>query len=482
MSRPIPLIPAVASVCVLLLVLGPLPATAKGDFFDGLNEAGKVVMARARQDIERVRKGDFVIRFQTADGEPVKGTVNIRHVRHEFLFGAPFSSSGAFRDLFNLGRMNPHWRNLQDGEDGPNGPYLWGHYDRMLRAAHEYDVNMRWHCLIYEQWGSPAWIDARYRDQPWWGDVPETPAQWWALIERHLRTVAQHPHPVTGQPIGALLEFDVINETGSKMWTNIHLEKAGKPAAFPSAHNRHANGAANAARMICLARKYMPQARLVVLEGWPIGDLEHGSTKRIYRHFRRLFDRNSPDPRVRQVASDERVLLGTQGHFSARDRSLITMERINQGFEHFARLGKEIVITEYDPPTVLRDRKDLYKFRMTPEEQAAWSVNFHTLAFSKLYISEICRWALNDRQGQKVDAGLIFADGRKKPEYHALRKLFKNTWTTRWSGTLDERGAARFRGYFGTYEARVSGCAPVQFTLASRGPRHMIVRVQEIAH
>ena len=91
---------------------------------------------------------------------------------------------------------------------------------------------MRWHCLIYEQWGSPAWIDGKYADKPWWNDMPETEEQWWALIEKHLRTVAQHPHPVTGEPIGDLLEFDVINETGSKMWTNIHLEEAGKPACL----------------------------------------------------------------------------------------------------------------------------------------------------------------------------------------------------------------------------------------------------------
>jgi hypothetical protein len=303
--------------------------------------------------------------------------------------------------------------------------------------------------------------------------VPETEEQWWELIEKHLHAVARHPHPVTGEPIGELLEFDVINETGSKMWTNIHLNEAGKPAAFPSAHNRHPRGNANAARMICLARKYMPKARLVVLEGWPIGDLESGSAKRIYRHFKKLFDQNSPDPNVRQVARDDRVLLGTQGHFSAKDRSTITMDRINAGLERFAEFGKEIVITEYDPPTVMRNRKDLYLFRLTPEEQAAWSVNFHTLVFSKLYASAICRWAMSDRQGQKADAGLLFADGRKKPEYHALQKLIRETWTTRWSGDLDGQGRATFRGFFGTYEARLPGHAPVRFTLCSSGPREI---------
>jgi hypothetical protein len=464
-----------SAIATLALLLSILTAMASADnFFDGVNEPSRIVMDKARQEIERVRKGDFVVQFETADGRALQGTVEILHVCHEFLFGAPFSTSRAFLDLHNLGRMNPHWRNLQAGEDGPNGPYRWDHFDRMLKAAHEHGIAMRWHCLIYEQWGSPAWIDGKYTDKPWWNDVPETEEQWWELIEKHLRTVARHPHPVTGEPIGDLLEFDVINETGSKMWTNIHLEEAGKPATFPSAHNRHPRGNANAARMICLARKYLPKARLVVLEGWPIGDLESGSTKRIYRHFKRLFDQNSPVSNIRQVARDDRILVGTQGHFSAKDRSTITIDRINEGLERFAEFGKEIVITEYDPPTVMRDRKDLYQFRLTPEEQAAWSVNFHTLVFSKPYISEICRWAMSDRQGQKVDAGLLFADGRRKPEYHALKKLIHETWSTRWRGKLDPQGSAAFRGFFGTYEASLPGHAPVRFTLRSTGPRQAV--------
>jgi hypothetical protein len=66
-----------------------------------------------RKEIEQVRKGDFEVSFQTADGTPVSGTAEIRHVHHAFLFGAPFSTGEAFLDLHNLGRMNPHWRNLQ---------------------------------------------------------------------------------------------------------------------------------------------------------------------------------------------------------------------------------------------------------------------------------------------------------------------------------------------------------------------------------
>ena len=58
---------------LLLLILIPASSAAAtpDSFFDGMNEASRDVMETARREIERVRKRDFVVQFQTADGEPV---------------------------------------------------------------------------------------------------------------------------------------------------------------------------------------------------------------------------------------------------------------------------------------------------------------------------------------------------------------------------------------------------------------------------
>ncbi len=456
------------------------PATvSRPDFFDGIDEGGREVMDQVRRDIERIRKGDFKLRVVDANGNPVTGQVRLRHVRHEFRFGGPFSENPLFLDLFNAGRMNPHWGDIQKAEDGPDGPYQWDRYDKNLNAAHARDISMRWHCLIYEEHGSPRWIDAKYRGQPWWKNVPETEEQWWKLIERHLREVSAHRRPCDGKPLGEFLEFDVINETGSRMWTNTRLESAGKPPAFPSAHNRHANGWHNAARMITLARQSMPNSRLVALEPWPMGDLNNGMTKRVLRHFSKLFDRQSDDPLIRQVAEDPRVLLGCQGHTGAHDRGALSLVRINEGLERFAQFGKEIAITEYDPPCVAKDKtqEEFERTRLTPEEQAAWSVNFHTLAFSKPYIGELMRWCWADGQSMQRDAGIVLANHKPKPEYLALRKLLRETWTTRWEGPTAPDGSVFFRGFFGTYEVVAAGYRPARVRCHCDSPREIRVEL-----
>ena len=57
-------------------------------FFDGVDDASRPVMDRARRQIEEIRKGDFQLALMDEAGKPVKGEVHVRLVRHEFRFGA----------------------------------------------------------------------------------------------------------------------------------------------------------------------------------------------------------------------------------------------------------------------------------------------------------------------------------------------------------------------------------------------------------
>ena len=71
------------------------------------------------------------------------------------------------------------------------------------------------------------------------------------------------------------------------------------------------------------------------------------------------------------------------------------------------------------------------------------------------------------------DSGILFTNRKPKPEYFALKKLFQETWTTRFRGALGPDGSAGFRGFFETYEAKRSGFAPVRFTATVAGPRSL---------
>ena len=130
------------SRCLLTFVVLVLPSVAASadDLFDGVDESGRVVMKKARQEIERVRKGDFEVRFRTADGQPVQGTVELHHVSHEFRFGAPFSTSQAFLDFHNLGTNEPALAESAGGRGRAEWPLSLGalrsNVERCLRARH----------------------------------------------------------------------------------------------------------------------------------------------------------------------------------------------------------------------------------------------------------------------------------------------------------------------------------------------------------
>ena len=78
--------------------------------------------------------------------------------------------------------------------------------------------------------------------------------------------------------------------------------------------------------------------------------------------------------------------------------------------------------------------------------------------------------------GNAIDGGLITVEGKKKPNYYALKKLLKSTWSTKWQGRL-EGGRVKLRAFFGEYEASVSGYRSVKFNLYSHMPRRVVVHL-----
>ena len=150
------------------------------------------------------------------------------------------------------------------------------------------------------------------------------------------------------------------------------------------------------------------------------------------------------------------------------------MKIISDCLDHLATLGKPIHITEYNPPSRMKKRKRPQP-RLSDEEIAAWEVNYYTLAFSKPYIQQLTRWfVINGYGGNAIDGGLVTSDGRRKLNYYALKKLLKETWNTKWKGTTIN-GRVSFRGFFGSYEAKLLGYRPVRFQLHSNGPRKIEV-------
>jgi len=152
------------------------------------------------------------------------------------------------------------------------------------------------------------------------------------------------------------------------------------------------------------------------------------------------------------------------------------MKVISDCLDHLATLGKPIHITDYNPPSRMKKRRGPQP-ALSDEEIAAWTVNYHTLIFSKPYIHQLTRWFIVDEHGDNAqDGGLVTVDRRKKPNYYALKKLIKEMWTTTWKGKLRE-GKASFRGFFGVDEAKIEGFKPVKFRLYAEDKRKILVRL-----
>lgn len=431
-----------------------------GAFFDGIDEASKPVMKEARKRIEKIRKGKFTIKFVDQKGRPIKSQAKINLVQHEFQFGANLCPVTRLPDehparkvalevideLFSLVRVGNFW-SIEEPKRG--GPHNWNSTDRDVKWAFNHGKNMRYHCVIYNMY---------YAVPKWYREI-NTTEEWWPLIEKRIRDVARKYG-------GTIHEYDLINE----MLMNLKWANENNPT-FPTLGNP-----ANAARIFRIADKYLPDAKLVVLETH-LCTLKNKHYQSIFKYYEKLLDLGAPVD-----------VLGFQGHFYGGGKMPIhrghpqggpgtfTMKVISDCLDHLATLGKPIHITEYNPPSRMKKRKGPQP-RLTDEEIAAWTVNYHTLVFSKPYIYQLTRWFVVDGHGgNAMDGGLVTVDGRKKPSYYALRKLLKETWATTWKGNPSD-GMASFRGFFGKYEARIPGYKPVKFKLHSKGKRNKVIRM-----
>ena len=77
----------IISSLILLTFIGL--SKAQPQFYDGaIDSASKAVMAKAEQDIEKYRKGNFTLMLVDTNGKPVKNVkINAELDKHQFNFG-----------------------------------------------------------------------------------------------------------------------------------------------------------------------------------------------------------------------------------------------------------------------------------------------------------------------------------------------------------------------------------------------------------
>jgi GH35 family endo-1,4-beta-xylanase len=413
---------------------------ANQDYFDGADdEESKFTIKRAKQEINRIRKGEFLIKFVDSEDNPINGEVTIDLVRHRFPFGAAFTPTAKLSDnhpakstaievceeLFSRLTVTNFWGWTQAKRGGPHN---FKYSKAQLTYATEKKFDVRLHTLIY----------IRENMAPHWAKEIKNSNEWWHLIEDRIKAVANE----FGNRFAVI---DVINEI---MYHNKWRKK--NIANFPNQRNPEV-----VYRIFKIARKYFPNTDLIILDHFlPTMYSDNRRFKAYYEFNKRLIEQGTPYDGI-----------GFQGHFYTSKSSFqegsvfygpdtFRMKEIEKALDHLSGLGKPIHITEFNPPSRNKKRTGI-QARLSDNEVASWTENFYTLAFSKPYVKEIVWWFLVDGVGGRgLDAGLVDKAGKRKPTYFALRKLLKETWSTKWQGNLVD-GKAKFRGFYGRYKAKI---------------------------
>ncbi len=148
--------------------------------------------------------------------------------------------------------------------------------------------------------------------------------------------------------------------------------------------------------------------------------------------------------------------IGIQGH-EPREMWFSPVEVVKT-FDKYKELGLPLHITEFIPQSSGKPITGGWRQgTWTEAAQAEFAEQFYTLAFAHPSMVSIHWWGLSDRFIWLQGGGLLDKDFNPKPVYTRLMKLIKNEWMTKDKKfNTDKNGQARFRGFYGKYEVKVT--------------------------
>ena len=388
---------------------------------------------KMERDIEEHRKGQFVVKFCDAEGNPLENvSVKVRQKKHEFKFGCSIFHLGQFpdeernalyadrfRELFNYAIVPLYWDTLEPEEGKPRfgkdsvpisrRPPI----DTIMEFCDENGISTKGHCLAYNSF-QPDWL-------------PDSNREIKIKLDDRMRAIAER----YGNRIP---DFDVINEMIS-IYKNCYPGNGMRN--FQIADERdHEKFCFN------LARRHFPHGRLF----WNEGGNETFGTQH-YRGYRSFYYMTI-EKMLREGVPIEGI--GMQYHMFAPRPDMANPLRIIDVFDCYGEFGLPIHISEITLPSYSNDPED-------EEVQAALTKRLYKLWFGRKHCEAIVWWNLADNtafQGEnQYYGGLIRNDCSVKPAYEAIRQLIREEWNTHFDKTVS--GELRFSGFYGDYELEI---------------------------
>ena len=385
------------------LALADLPKTEIT--YGGMAEDAKW-RAEAQARIEKNRQGDLEIVVKNANGAPVPNAeVHVRLERPAFLLGTSTMARLLVENDEPYGKILPELFNAVtfeydldwvplSGEWGPG--FTMKRVEAALQAAASRGLLVRGQSLV-----TPGWrhLPRSLRKQE------KDPAALREAIEKHIQETV-------GALRGKVAHWDVVNEP----YDNQDLTSIVGDRAMID--------------WFKAARAADPDAQLYINE---YGILEGDGTKPRREHY---------EATIKMLLEGGAPLdgIGMQAHYGT---TLASPAEVEATLDHFAKLGKPILITGFD-------------FAGVGDEVAAHYVrDFYTVAFSHPAVQGVVMWGFWDGADWKNDAPLYARDWSPKPAAEAFRKLVLEEWRTDTTVNTGADGKVQLRGFLGDYVVEV---------------------------
>lgn len=413
-----------------------LPSATPGYLLEHFLRRDPVVESRIADGIENHRKGGAKIRFVDASGRPASGVrVQVRQVRHDFLFGANiFQLEGfatekenrayeqAFLNLFNTAVVPFYWLDLEPEPgklrfDADSPPiHRRPPPDLVLDFCKQHQLLAKGHCLTWHQW-LPTWLNS-------------FPGETDITMRKRIRQIgARYGHQI---PI-----WDVVNEPMEKylfpkvtVFADDYAEASLKETAkaFPKDTSLFVNEATTFSW-----REFQDHTTPfhLFLENLRLKGCKIDGIGLQYHLF--FYNENGLTTTVADLVKNRDLYLDPA--------------RLLAVLDLYGKHGLPVHISEITLPTY-PDLAGAEQF------QADLLRELYRLWFSHPSVEAIYWWNLNDGNANadegKLRGGLLDTHLNKKPSYETLNRLIHEEWTTAFQ--LTANAECSFRGFYGDYE------------------------------
>ena len=404
---------------------------------------GQPYLAQARDNIERIRKGEATLRLLDAQGRPLAGVrLRIDQISQDFLFGAlsdgmmstQFSPAEVgrfqkqFTDLFNFTIGKVYWSYYEKQQGRPD----WQKLDAFLDWCRANRLTVKGHPLAWTHpAGTPDWI---YNQPPGVADT---------LLQARI-------YNLVGGYQGRIDIWDVVNEPVNTVPWSVALQDSRNPDGSIAEGKRYAVSQQELGdvvpwveRSFRWAHEANPQGNFILNEFFLFAKPE--VRQKFFVLAQTLLARGVP---VRG--------LGIQAH---EPRQMwFSPQQVREALDHLAELKLPLHITEFTPQSSGLPIEGWRNGPWNEEAQAEFAEQIYTQAFGHPAVVSINWWGFCDRDSWLEGGGLLDKNLNPKPVYTRLQKLIRVEWMTKGvERQTDASGRANFRGFFGRYRIEVVG-------------------------